>query len=81
MKTHVFRVVVKPDDDRWLAFCPALEVHAATTWGYTREEALRNIREVVGMVLQELIEEKEAIPEDPAAQASASGELRVSVTI
>lgn len=81
MKTYVFRVVVKPDEDRWLAFCPALELYAATTWGYTREEALRNIREVVEMVLQELVEDSEAIPEDPADQASASGEPRVSVTI
>ena len=79
MTSYVFRVVVQPDEDRWLAFCPALERYAATTWGYTREEALLNIREVVEMVLQELVEEREAIPEDSAAQASDG--QRVSVTI
>ncbi len=55
MKTYVFRVVVQPDEDRWVAFCPALERYAATTWGYTKKEALQNIQEVAEMVLQELV--------------------------
>ena len=77
MKTYEFRVVVKPDEDRWVAFCPALEKYAATTWGYSREEALKNIREVVELVLKELIEDREPIPEGPVA----SSEPRVAVTI
>ena len=81
MKTYVFSVVVKPDEDRWLDFCPALDPYAAATWGYTREEALGNIGEVVEMVLQELVVDREAIPEEPVAQAAVSGEPRVSVTI
>ena len=81
MKTYVFRVVVQPDEDRWVAFCPALERYAATTWGYTRKEALQNIQEVAEMVLQELVEEKEAIPEDLASDDSVPNESRVAVTI
>lgn len=81
MKTYVFRVVVKPDEDRWVAFCPALERYAATTWGYTRKEALQNIQEVAEMVLQELVEEKEAIPADLPSENSISAESRVTVTI
>ena len=63
-KTQVFTVVVLPDEDRWSAWCPALEKYAATTWGDTKEEALQNIQEVIEMIVQELIEGKEAIPED-----------------
>ena len=49
-KTYTFKVIVEPDEDRWYAYCPILESEGATTWGYTKEEALKNIREVVEMV-------------------------------
>ena len=81
MKTYMFRVVVEPDDDRWVAYCPALEKYAATTWGYTRAEALQHIHEVVQMVLQELVEDQEAIPDEPSEEAIVSSEPRVAVTI
>ncbi len=81
MKTYIFRVVIEPDEDRWAAYCPALEKHAAATWGYTREEALKNIQEVVQMVLEELVEDREPIPEEPAEEVFVSSEPRVAVTI
>ena len=55
-KTYVFRVVVEPDEGRWHAYCPALEEYAASTWGYTEEEAFGNIEEVIQMTIEELIE-------------------------
>ncbi len=81
MKTYMFRVVVEPDEDRWLAYCPALEKYAATTWGNTREEALQHIQEVIHMVLQELVEDHEAIPDEPSEEVIVSSEPRVAVTI
>lgn len=60
MKTYLFRVVVEPDEDRWHAYCPALEEKGAATWGYTEEEALKNIQEVVHMVVRSLIRHGEA---------------------
>ena len=42
MTTYTFRVVVEPEEDRWRAYCPALEAQGAATWGYTQEEALRS---------------------------------------
>ena len=57
MKTYIFGVVVEPDEDRWHAYCPALEKYAATTWGYTEEEAFENIGEVVQMIIEELLED------------------------
>ena len=57
MKTYVFKVVVEPDEDRWHAYCPVLEDKGGATWGYTREEALKNISEVVEMIIEESIED------------------------
>jgi len=56
MKTYTFNVVVEPDEDRWHAYCPALIHQGAATWGYTEQEALKNIREVVQMVIESLTE-------------------------
>ena len=81
MKTYVFRVVVEPDEDRWAAYCPLLESLGAATWGYTRGEALKNIQEVLEMVLEELVEENKPIPEEPAEEVVVSVEPRVAVTI
>ncbi len=81
MKTYVFRVVVEPDEDRWIASCPVLERYADSTWVYTRVEALKNIQEVVEMVLQELVEDKEPIPEEPSEDVFVSSEPRVAITI
>jgi predicted RNase H-like HicB family nuclease len=61
-----FTVVVEPDEDRWHTYAPALMQYAAATWGYTRGEALQNIQELVEMVVEELIEDGIAIPEEPA---------------
>ena len=46
VKTYLFTVVIEEDpfeDGKmaYHAYCPALK--GASTWGYTREEALRNI--------------------------------------
>lgn len=59
---NLFRVVVEDDpyDDgreAYRAFCPELEQYGASTWEVTRDEALRNIREVVEMIVEELTEE------------------------
>ena len=77
MRTYLFKVVVEPDEERWSAYCPALLKQGAATWGYTREEALKHINEVVHMIVVALIEEGEPIPED----VSVSRELLVSVTV
>jgi predicted RNase H-like HicB family nuclease len=65
MKTYSFEVVVEPDDDRWHAYCPALERYGASTWGNTEEESFSHIHEVVRMVIAELTEDGIALPETP----------------
>ena len=70
MKTYSFKVVVEPDEDAegnpaWHAYCPALESIGGATSGRTREEALKNINEVVHMIVQEFVEDGKALPEGP----------------
>ena len=67
MKTYVFKVVLEPDsypDGRpaWQAYCPDLIEQGAVTFGHTREEALKNIQEVLHATVEELLEEGEEIP-------------------
>ena len=76
-KTYTFKVVVEPDEDRWHAYCPALLNQGASTWGYTKEEALKHINEVVQMVLEELVEDGEPIPK----AVEVSKQPLVSVTL
>jgi predicted RNase H-like HicB family nuclease len=61
LKSYVFRVVLEPDQDTWRAFIPELEARGASTWGNTKEEALRNIREVAQMVIEALLENNEPL--------------------
>jgi predicted RNase H-like HicB family nuclease len=75
--TYMFRVVVEPDEDRWRAYCPALEAQGASTWGHTHEEALQNIREVLEMIAAELVDEGRPVPSD----METSDEPLVAVTV
>ena len=69
MKSYVFKVVVEDDaheDGRkaYHAYCPALESLGAASWGERKEEALKNIGDVLQMVVEELIGEGKQIPPD-----------------
>ncbi len=77
MTSYVLRVVLEPDEDAWRAFVPDLEARGAATWGATREEALRNIQEVAQMVVEDMIEDGEVIPET----AVVSDEPAVAVNV
>ena len=81
MKTYTFSIVVEPDEDRWYAECPVLVRQGAATWGYTREEAIRNIEDVVRMVVESLIEHGESVPEGPQDQVQVTVDPRVAVTV
>jgi predicted RNase H-like HicB family nuclease len=81
MKTYPFKVVVEPDEDRWHAHCPALEQYGAATWGYTREETLKNIEEVVRMIIDELREDGIEIPTGPPKEIEVFPDERVAVTV
>ena len=81
MKSYVFRVIVEPDDDRWIAYSPVLEDKGGATWGYTEEEALENIRQVLQMTVESMLEHGEPIPEEPEKEVFVSSEPRVAVNL
>ena len=55
--TYNFKIVVQPDEDfdghpsGWHAYCPVLERQGASTWAETEDEAIKNINELVRMVV------------------------------
>ena len=77
MKSYVFPVVLEPDEDVWRAYVPALESRGAATWGHTKEEALKNIQEVAQMVIEELLEDGEPLPD----AVSVSDQPAVAVNV
>jgi predicted RNase H-like HicB family nuclease len=87
LKSYTFRIVIEKDrwpdepDEKaiWAAYCPALLAQGASTWGATKEEALKNIQEVLQMVIESLVEHGESIPEQEAV--TVSEEPLVTVTI
>jgi predicted RNase H-like HicB family nuclease len=83
---YSFKIVVEPDEDfrretGWPAYCPAPEHQGASTWGETEDEALKNIDEVVRMVVESMLEHGERIPEEPSDQVQVTVEPRVGLTV
>ena len=81
MKNYNFRIVVEPDGDRWHAYCPALVGQGGATWGHTQQEAVKNIHDVVQMVVESLVEHGEALPTEPADQVRISSEPQVAIVV
>jgi len=91
MKTYNFKVVLEPDEDfdgnasGWHAYCPALESLGGSTWGETREEALKNIGDVIHMIVDELTEEGRPLPEGPDDSVEvhevSQDQPRIAVTV
>jgi len=90
MKTYIFRIVLEedrwPDEPEsavvWRAHIPILEAEeGASTWGETKEEALKNIHEVLEMILEEFLEEGRPIPTGPENEIKVLDEPAISVAI
>jgi predicted RNase H-like HicB family nuclease len=57
-KTYIFDIVIEDDyfDDgrkAYHAYCPVLDEYSAATWGYTKKEAIKNIQELIQMIINE----------------------------
>lgn len=58
------QVLIYPGEDGWfVAECPSLP--GCISQGRTRPEAIANIREAIDIMLEELQERGEPIPQDP----------------
>jgi len=64
-----------------MRIAPALERQGASTWGETEDEALKNVDEVVRLVVESMLGHAERIPEEPPDQVEVSVEPRVAVTV
>lgn len=62
MKSCTFQVVLEPDGEGWHVYFPPWVSIGASTWGYTREEALNYIKEVLEMIIEEFEEEGTPLP-------------------
>lgn len=67
MKSYIFKAVIEDDHfhdgkKAFYAYCPALK--GAHSWGYTKEEAMKNLQEVVDMVVECMIEDGEILPQE-----------------
>jgi predicted RNase H-like HicB family nuclease len=80
MTTYSFKVVVEPDEGGFHAYCPALRSQGAVTQGATESEALRNIQEVVQMIVDELREENLELP-SAGDDVDVSDGARVAITV
>lgn len=69
MTEYRYKVEFERDEDGVvIVSCPALP--SCTSYGYTKAEAVANIREVMQLVLEELLAEGEPIPPlDPSPEA------------
>lgn len=81
MKTYAFKVVVEPDGGGYHAYCPALRHLGAVTQGATEEEALKNIDEVIRMIVDELREDGRPLPNGPGDDVEVFEGTRVAVTV
>jgi predicted RNase H-like HicB family nuclease len=83
VKSYTFRAVIEedtfPDGGKgYFAYVPELEHLGAATQGKTPQEALKNLQEVLEMIIEEFVEEKQAIPPEAV---KVSDETLVTVTI
>jgi predicted RNase H-like HicB family nuclease len=81
MRTYTFKVVVEPDEGGYHAYCPALRQYGAVTQGATTEETLKNINEVIQMIVDELREENIPLPVASTDDVEVFVGTRVAVTV
>jgi len=87
MKSYTFKVVLEkdkwPDEPEaeaiWRAYIPILP--AAHAWGDTQQEALENLRNAVDLIIEEMLERDEPIPEEPRSHVKTSKEPLITVTV
>ena len=62
MKTLVLRVTLREEDDgRWSASIPSLP--GCSSWGYSPQEALANIRDAAEVYVDDMIDAGEGLPQ------------------
>jgi predicted RNase H-like HicB family nuclease len=87
LRSYTFKVTLErdkwPDEPEeeglWRAYIPILP--GAHAWGNTPQEALENLRNAVDLIIGEMLEQGEPIPEEPRSQVKTSEEPLITVII
>jgi len=67
VKSYIFQAeLVQEDDGRWSAGIPVLP--GCATWGDTKEEAIRNIRDAAEAYIRDMKNQGEQVPTDLGTQ-------------
>ena len=67
MKSYTYRIMIVPDERKTFhAYVPALP--GCHTWGFSFDEARKNIRDAIGAYLRSLIADGEKVPEDAGVE-------------
>lgn len=78
MKTYIFHVeLVEEEDGRWSAGVPTLP--GCATWGFTKQEALKNIKDAVDAYIRDMQKAGEAIPNEAAMEVVQEPAVAVTV--
>jgi antitoxin HicB len=79
MKTFVLKVALKQEEDgRWSASIPALP--GCSSWGYSNQEALDNIRDAAEIYIEDMIDAGEGLPQ-PSDEIELIEEPAVAVSL
>jgi predicted RNase H-like HicB family nuclease len=62
MEKLSFKVIIGKEEEVYHAYCPALK--GCHSWGYSREDAIVNIKEAIAAYVEDLIKAGESIPTD-----------------
>lgn len=61
MNAYIYKVTLQEEEDgRWSVWIPSLPV--CTSWGYSREEALKNIQEAAQCHIEAMLEDGDPVP-------------------
>jgi len=79
VKTYLFRVTLQEEGDgRWSVWVRGMP--GLTSWGHTKEDALRNIQDAAEAYVEDMIEAGESVPVE-AGKVEVIDEPAVAVTI
>ena len=78
VKSYVFHIeFVEEEDGRWSAGVPTLP--GCATWGNTREDALRNLRDAVEVYLRDMKNAGEPVPREAVIEVRDDPVLAITV--
>ena len=79
MKTYVLKVSLQEEEDgRWSASIPVLP--GCSSWGYSLEEALTNIKDAAEIYIEDMIDAGEALP-GPSDRIEVIDEPAVAISL